>query len=285
MEVKLPLVSVLMTSYNREKYIAEAIESVLASTYTNFELIIVDDGSKDRTVEIAQQYQNKDKRIKLFVNEKNLGDYPNRNKAASFAQGKYLKYVDSDDIIYPHCLQVMVWAMEKFENSGLGLVKLSTQENILPIILTPSMAYEEEYFGKGLLGNAPGSAIILKEAFDKLGGFSGLRYIGDYEFWLKISSVYPTVLIPGYLGWDRAHPEQESKFDLIKYWTLGAKVSLNALSSVNCPLNSSQVIKAKKYLFKRHKKILFKYLLLRLKIRDLIRYQNLARLNEIDLTK
>ena len=85
-----PLVSVLMTSYNRENYIAEAIESVLASTYKNFELIIVDDRSKDRTVEIARSYESKDDRVKVYINEKNLGDYPNRNKAASYAKGFYI---------------------------------------------------------------------------------------------------------------------------------------------------------------------------------------------------
>src|SRR4051812_47750099 len=93
----LPLVSVLMTSYNREKYIAQAIESVIASTYSNLELIIVDDCSKDSTVSIARSYAENDKRVKVYVNEKNLGDYPNRNKAASYATGKYLKYVDADD--------------------------------------------------------------------------------------------------------------------------------------------------------------------------------------------
>src|SRR5260370_37746092 len=93
-----PLVSVLMTAYNREKYIAQAIESVLASTYTNFELIIVDDRSTDYSVEIARGYERKDKRVRVHVNEKNLGDYPNRNKAASYAVGKYIRYLDSDDV-------------------------------------------------------------------------------------------------------------------------------------------------------------------------------------------
>src|ERR1041384_7268362 len=100
-----PLVSVLMTAYNREDYIAEAIESVLASTYTNFELIIVDDCSSDNTVAIAKEYKAKDKRIKVYVNEKNLGDYPNRNKAASYANGDFLMYVDSDDKILTDGIQ------------------------------------------------------------------------------------------------------------------------------------------------------------------------------------
>ena len=78
-----PLVSVLITSYNREKYIGDAIQSVLDSTYKNFELIIVDDMSTDNSVGIAKSFEKKDNRIKVYINEANLGDYPNRNKAAS----------------------------------------------------------------------------------------------------------------------------------------------------------------------------------------------------------
>src|SRR5258705_9727856 len=94
-----PFVSVLMTAYNREKYIGEAIKSVLASGYTNFELIIVDDCSGDNTVTIAKTFEQRDARIKVYVNEKNLGDYPNRNKAAGYENGEFIMYLDSDDPI------------------------------------------------------------------------------------------------------------------------------------------------------------------------------------------
>ena len=115
-----PLVSVLMTAYNREQYISTAIESVLSSTFKNFELIIVDDGSKDKTVEIAKSYAAMDSRVKVIINEKNLGDYPNRNKAAYYANGKYLKYVDADDYIYPWGLELLIKMMEAFPNAGWG---------------------------------------------------------------------------------------------------------------------------------------------------------------------
>jgi len=88
----MPIVSVLMTSYNREDFIGEAIQSVLNSTFKDFELIICDDGSTDKTVEIARSFEKADPRVKVFINPKNLGDYPNRNQAASHATGKYLKY-------------------------------------------------------------------------------------------------------------------------------------------------------------------------------------------------
>src|SRR6185369_13268101 len=75
-----PAVSVLMTAYNREKYVAAAIESVLAQRFTDFELIVVDDRSSDRTLEIAKEYEARDSRVRVFANERNLGDYPNRNR-------------------------------------------------------------------------------------------------------------------------------------------------------------------------------------------------------------
>ena len=99
-----PIVSILTTVYNREKYLAACLDSVLASGYKDWELIIVDDVSSDASVAIAKSYEQKDARIKVYVNDKNLGDYPNRNKAASYAKGKYIKYLDADDIIYPHGL-------------------------------------------------------------------------------------------------------------------------------------------------------------------------------------
>ena len=132
-----PLVSVLMTAYNRERYIAEAIDSVLSSTYQNWELIIVDDGSKDNTVTIAKSYAAKDKRIKVYMNEKNLGDYPNRNKAASYAKGKYLKYLDSDDLILLEALYTIVTQMEAFQDAGWGISNFlpALDESHLPIAL------------------------------------------------------------------------------------------------------------------------------------------------------
>ena len=159
-----PLVSVLMTAYNREKYIAEAIESVLASSFKDFELIIVDDCSKDRTVEIARRYTS-DSRVQVRVNEKNLGDYPNRNRAASFACGKYLKYLDSDDVIYPHGLEVMVSSMERFPDAVLGLIRPQRNDRPDPAQISPKEAYVQHFLKGGFLDAGPSGTIIQTLAF------------------------------------------------------------------------------------------------------------------------
>ncbi len=83
-----PLVSVLITVFNRECYLAAAVDSVLAQTMQDFEIVIVDDCSTDGSVDIARAYAARDPRIRFFRNDRNLGDYPNRNKAAGLATGR-----------------------------------------------------------------------------------------------------------------------------------------------------------------------------------------------------
>ena len=247
-----PLVSVLMTSYNRQKYIAEAIESVLASTYKNFELVIVDDDSKDNTVAVARSYEQKDDRVKVFENEKNLGDYHNRNKAASYASGKYVKYLDSDDFMYPHCLQVMVTAMEQFPDAGYGLSGVYDSKKPFPICLSPHDAYIEHFYSFGHFNRAPGSAIILKKAFDEAGGFTGNRMIGDNELWFKLSMYYSLVKFPRDLIWTRLHEGQESQSDYAKlYEQLSKKVIKEALAHKDCPLKAEEISAVKKHIARK----------------------------------
>lgn len=93
-----PLISVLMPAYNAEKYISESIESILNQSFKNFEFIIVDDCSSDRTWKIILEYAEKDKRIVAKKNKKNLGIAGNRNKLKNFAFGKYIVWQDADDI-------------------------------------------------------------------------------------------------------------------------------------------------------------------------------------------
>lgn len=199
-----------MTVYNRNKYIAAAIESILASTYTHWELIIVDDQSKDDSVAIAQSYAKQDQRIRVYVNEKNLGDYPNRNQAASYAKGKYLKYVDADDLIYPYGLEQLVFYMEQFPEAGYGLCSLPQDEfAIFPFQLSPEEAYQRHYLKQDLFYKAPLSSMIKKEAFETAGRFTGKRMLGDFEMWNILSRQFPVVLMPHGIVWSREHEEQE----------------------------------------------------------------------------
>ncbi|MBC7887145.1 MAG: glycosyltransferase family 2 protein [Ferruginibacter sp.] len=235
-----PLVSILMTAYNREQYIAEAIESVLASAYTNFELIIVDDASSDKTVAIAGNFAARDERIHLYVNEHNLGDYPNRNKAASYAKGEYLKYLDSDDKIYPYTLNIMVDAMENNPEAVLGLCYFRIQDDTkaFPIMFSPQEAYNHHFFKGGLLFTGPSGAIIHREYFMTTGGFSGKRYVSDYELWLKIVQQTPVLIFQPALIWWRRHAGQEFNLGHLneEYVMLNYELNKAYLETPDCPL-------------------------------------------------
>ena len=109
-------VSIIMPSYNAAKFIAASIQSVIGQTYRNWELLITDDCSKDDTVKIVEQFLEKDNRIKLFSTGKNSGPACARNKSLENATGKYIAFLDSDDI----------WASNKLETQ----LKFMKEKNI-----------------------------------------------------------------------------------------------------------------------------------------------------------
>ena len=106
-----PLVSVLIPVYNTEKYIKESLDSIISQTYTNLEIIVVDDASTDSTYSILSTYT--DPRLKLYRNKTNLYIAENRNKAISYATGKYIVWQDADDISLPIRVETLVSFMEE----------------------------------------------------------------------------------------------------------------------------------------------------------------------------
>lgn len=239
-----------MTSYNREQYISAAIESVIKSTYLNWELIIVDDASRDETVKIVESYVIKDPRIKLYKNDVNLGDYPNRNKAANYASGKYIKYIDADDMVYPHGIELMVSYMEKFPEAGWGVMS-NPEDHVrpFPICLSPSEAYRWNYFNRQFFHRAPLSVIIKTDVFKQAEGFKNVRSYGDYDMWHRLAKKFSVVLMHGGLVWWRGHDQQESSYDKNDpyNWVNYVNVAIEHIIDVNCPLTNSE----KKILLKK----------------------------------
>lgn len=259
-----PTISVLTTVYNRSKFIGECIESVQNSKFQDYEHIIVDDRSSDDSVEIAEEYALNDPRIQVHVNDINLGDYPNRNKAASLAKGKYIKYLDADDMLGRWMLDIMVDVMETHPECALGLINYTDDTFHTARPLAPAEAYEAYYSGKmDIFNRSPLGAIIRKDTFDSLGGFSGQRMIGDFEMWHIISRSHPIVAIPYALSFYRRHGDSETAtWHSNPIWPLHyTKLSIDQLNDESCPLPKAE----KEAALRRFERIAARSILLSLK--------------------
>ena len=180
-----PLISVALCTYNGEKFLLEQMDSILAQTYKNLEIIIVDDCSADKTTEIINVYAEKDKRIKLFRNDANLGFNKNFEKALSLTSGEYISISDQDDIWSPQKLQQLLdniknnWLI--FSNSSyLGDSK---QGRLLNDFKLPS-----NYKGILLRNHVTGHTSLLHRDF--------LNYVlpfpesGYYDWWMGFVASY-----------------------------------------------------------------------------------------------
>ncbi|MCW3090875.1 MAG: glycosyltransferase family 2 protein [Ferruginibacter sp.] len=283
--MEIPLVSVLMTAYNREKFISEAIESVLASTYSNFELIIVDDCSVDNTLAIVKKMAALDSRIKFYINEKNLGDYPNRNRAASYAVGKYLKYVDADDQIKTDGLAYCVGAMEAAPHAGLGMLQLPVDESKDIQYLEPGEVVKKHFFVQQCLTISPSGTIIRNDLFKKLRGFdTRFGVASDMYFNLKYASVAPVIFLPKVFFFYRRHEGQEinNPFSYLKF---GYLYQREIFAEQLLPLPSEKIQFLKKKNVKRFAVNYFRTILKstnRQQVKGLLKELSL---NEFDLVK
>lgn len=180
-----PLVSVISPAYNHEKYIADCIESVRAQTYTNWEMIIIDDGSSDATFSIAKDHAGRDARIKPFT-QKNIGIFrlaESYNFALEKSSGKYIAILECDDVWFPDKLQKQVEALENNPNSVLswGKAWLATGDLSHKYSLSPDDEPDNDLFfnrppGKFLVrlmksGIPALTLLIRREALLESGGF------------------------------------------------------------------------------------------------------------------
>ena len=179
------LVSIITPSYNSAKFISQAIESVLSQTYTNWEMIIVDDCSPDNSNEIVKKYCNKDSRIKLIKLEKNSGPAVARNRAIQEAKGRYIAFLDADDLWKPKKLEMQIKFMTEkdlvFTYSSYDLV--DEEGNSLGTFTT-----KEKISYKGLLKTCSIGCLTAIYDTQKIGKVYMPNIIKrqDYALWLRI---------------------------------------------------------------------------------------------------
>jgi len=256
----IPLVSVLMTSYNREKFIEESIWSVLNSTFTDLELLISDDCSSDNTIEIVKKIASVDSRVKWHINEKNLGDYPNRNKVASMAKGKYMLYVDSDDTIKNDAIEFAVKNLT--ENPTAKFSVIYPFEDIqTPTLLNHNVSLRKHFFDKSFLNLGPGGVIFNREFF-----ILNLCYTEQYGpandlySHLKFASKGDVLLLPyRYLNY-RIHDGQESTNKYV-YLFLNQLVIRDALKELALPFSTNEKKRILKSKSKSHLFSIIRYII------------------------
>lgn len=180
------LVSIIIPLYNSEIFIEETIESVLKQTYKEWEMIIVNDCSKDKGMKIVKKYSEKDKRIKLFNNKINLGGAGTRNVAIKNAQGKYIAFLDSDDIWKENKLEKQIKFMEK-NNYDFSYTKyerineVGEKMNLVSII--PDKLNYKDMLKRDSIGCL--TAIYNQESLGKI-YMPNIRVNQDYALWLEI---------------------------------------------------------------------------------------------------
>ena len=180
-----PLVSVIMPAYNAEKYIAEAIESVISQTYANWELFVLDDCSTDRTAEIAEGFAETDSRIRLLKNPQNMGVANTRNRGFDLARGEWIALLDSDD----------VWRSDKLEKqlalakeSGAEVIYCSYSmvdengEHLSDFIVPPKTTYDDMLKVSVLSC----STALMHRTVLSCHRFVTDYYHEDYVFWLEL---------------------------------------------------------------------------------------------------
>ncbi len=208
-----PTISVVMPAYNAERYIAEAIDSILAQTFTDFEFIIINDGSTDRTKEIILSYN--DPRIIYIENEENSGICVTLNKGLDSARGKYIARMDSDDISLPNRFEMQVRYMDAHpEISVCGSDFIVFGEGIKEY--TFKQVHDSDDCAAGLIFNpclAHPSVMIRKTILDnnKISYNNDFRGLEDFKMWWEIAQHARITNLPITLLKYRHHPGQETK--------------------------------------------------------------------------
>lgn len=223
-----PLISICIPAYNGERYLRECLDSCIAQTFRDFELVICDDGSTDRTVAIAEEYARQHTFIRLYKNPANLGLVGNWNRCLELAAGTWIKFLFQDDAMTENCLQRF------YEESGKGAELLVCRRDFLldkettadekdyyqnrVRTLENTGHYHSNHFSPATLSTIAAQNISLnfiaepsltffkKELLSKIGVFDAdLKQICDLEFFLRVGSNYGLLYIPEQLCRFRIH--------------------------------------------------------------------------------
>lgn len=214
-----PLVSVIIPAYNAEPFIEETLQSVLSQTYQTIEILVVDDGSSDRTPEIVERYAQQDSRIKL-LRQTNQGVAAARNLAIAHAAGEYIAPIDADDIWYREKLEKQLHSIIQSETIGLVYTwSLLIDQQSQPLNTGSGFTKEGLVYEDLILGNFIGNAsnpLIRRQCLDRVGGYdpqlrrANAQGCEDWDLYLRIAEQYEYRGVPEFLTGYRQTPASMS---------------------------------------------------------------------------
>lgn len=260
-----PLVSVLVPSYNHAEYIAQTIQSVFNQTYNNIELIVIDDGSTDNSVDLLSQLQTQFSF--KFISRENKGLINTLNEGLNIAKGKYFCVIASDDIFTNQKIELQVKFMEANDDYALcyGKMKIINKHGEFIKNMKSSSARSGNIFYNLYRRNfitAP-TVMLNKDILLDTGGYSNDYSIEDYPLWLKLSKSYKIGFIDEFLVYYRIH-EKNMSSDILKIIKETEKILLafnidkKTNQSLNklyyrwfCDLSKTNHIKDTKYYMKK----------------------------------
>ncbi len=270
---KPPKISVCIPVYNGAEFLNIAIDSVLNQTEKDFEIIIVDNQSTDNTVALIKAYS--DSRIKLFMNDSNIGMIPNWNKALSYASGEYIKILPADDMLYPECLALQSTILDKDTERRISLVcaarhiindagkilftrKFSNRKQEL----TNYQAFNKVISSGGNIVGEGGAVMFRREILQKTGPFnSTIFYLLDLDQWFKILLHGNLYVLPNVLSAFRvssnsasvqiADKQKNDYFDFIE--------KIYQSKEYHLTWTSYKIGLIKTYIFTQIKKLIYKF--------------------------
>ncbi|MGY5851257.1 glycosyltransferase family 2 protein [Salegentibacter sp. F14] len=214
------LVSVIMPAYNSGRFIKASIESVIKQTYSNWELIVIDDASEDQTLEIIKDYAAKDKRFKIILNEKNQGAGVSRNKGIKEAKGDYIAFLDADDLWKPHKLHTQLNFMKENDVTiCFSSYEQITENGEIRRVVVQALPYVtyQKLLKSNYIGNLTGIYNIAE-----LGKIFGpeIRKRQDWGLWLaavKKARIAKSIKEPLAIYRLRKNSVSRNKFKMLRY--------------------------------------------------------------------
>jgi glycosyltransferase involved in cell wall biosynthesis len=252
MEIIIPLISVVMPVYNGEKYLLDAIESILTQTFTDFEFIIIDDGSTDHSLEIIESYAKRDQRIKIVINKGNLGLAKSLNIGIGISRGEYIARMDADDISLPGRFTAQVQFLQA--NPSMDVVGSWAEvidENGHPVGIAMRYPASSLACCWNAFFNPPVAhpAVMLRRTVFADGDlYDGSRVaIEDYELWSRLNLKFRFSNLQKTLLQYRRHASSTSRSNFAFQSRSSLDISRRAVSSYlgkDVPLDVIRLVKA-----------------------------------------